>query len=190
MACSMSPSRSRRTFAPATSSPAARAPRPRRTRGIRTSRIASPCAGACTCTAHTRRPPGRTTCRSPCTGAARGARPGVRSHPPKRIPPPFDRADLREGLVLVVAQVRMVPEGAGIRFRQVDVQDVPAVDLAPDRDPVHGDRDLLPLGRLVEGLLPAPQGLDPPEGLPVLAHEGLPCPDPAREDAHAEDRGF
>src|SRR5256885_9883110 len=42
---------------------------------------------------------------------------------------------------------------ACVGLRQVHVQDVPDLDLPSDRDPVNGDRYLLPLNRPIEAFL-------------------------------------
>src|SRR6266571_6419613 len=188
MAASMSRALSLRTRVPSTDSPAARVLPARRSRDSRRSRIASPSGDACTCTVRTRRLPARTTCRNPCTGGAAARRPADRLHAPKRILLPLDRDELVERLDLVVTEVRAHAQRPRVRLREVDVQDVPSVDLPADRDPVHGDRDLLSGPCAVETLLPAPDRLDPPERPAVLAHQRLGRPDAAREDAHPEDR--
>src|SRR5207247_1256189 len=128
-----------RTSAPATVPPSAGAPRPRRSRDSRTSRTAFPSAHACTCTARTRHPPGRTTCRSPCTGGGRAAASAVPpdSHPPKRIRTPLDLGDLVQGFLLVRVK-RLVPEGPCGLFREVHEQDVSALHLAANGDALHG----------------------------------------------------
>src|SRR5437660_916347 len=127
--------------------------------------------------ARTRRPPARTTCRSPCTHASAAVAPGGRSHSPKSILLPFDRADLVEDHGLVMAHLLPAAEGAGVGFGQVHVQDVSRLDLPSDRDAVHGDRHLLALTRSVETLLPASDRLDPAEGPSILTHERLPGSD-------------
>src|SRR5881396_17103 len=165
MAESMSRLVSRRTFAASRSSPAARAPR-------------------------TRRPPARTTCRSPCTGASAAAAPGVPLHAPKRVLRSFDLREFFEGGDLVRVQVLPSAEGPGVRLGEVHVEDVAGLDLSADRDPVDGDRDLLSRARSVEALLAAPDRLDPTEGPSVFPHERFPAPDAPGEDAHAEDRGL
>src|SRR5207244_4198148 len=190
IAASMSRSSSLRIRVPSTTSPVARALPARRTRGIRTSRNACPCGDACTCRGRTRRPLGRTTCRSPCTGGAAAIALGALLHSPKRVLLPFDRADLIERRELVVGQVRPPTERAGIRFREVHVQDVAAVDLPPDRDAVHRDRDFLSLVGAFEGLLPAPDRLDAPERPTVRPHDRFSRTDSAGQHADAEDRGL
>src|SRR6266487_402892 len=190
MAASMSRVSSLRTRVPSTTSPAVRVLPPRRSRDTRTSRTVSPSGGACTCRGRTRRLPARTTCRSPCTGVSAAAPPGVPLHCPERILLPLDADDLIERLGLVVGQVPADPQRPRVRLREVDVQDVPAVDLAADRDPVHGDRDLLSRPGPLQALLPAPDRLDPADRAAVLAHERLARPDAPGEDAHPEDRRF
>src|SRR5947208_229059 len=190
MAASMSRSVSRRTFAASTSSPVARAPRARRTRGNRRRRIAFPSGNACTCRGRTRRPLARTTCRSPCTGASAAAALGVPLHAPKRVLLSFDLREFFEGGDLVRVQVLPAAEGPGVRLGEVHVEDVAGLDLSADRDPVDGDRDLLSRARSVEALLAAPDRLDPTEGPSVFPHERFPAPDAPGEDAHAEDRGL
>src|SRR5207244_4880914 len=170
IAASMSRSSSLRIRVPSTTSPVARALPARHIRGIRTSRSACPCGDACTCRGRTRRPPGRTTCRSPCTRDAAAIALGALLHSPKRVLLPFDRADLIERRALVVGQVRPPPKCAGIRFREVHVQDVAAVDLPADRDPVHRDRDFLSLVRAFEGFLSAPNRLDVEGSADFRAH--------------------
>src|SRR5438128_8956444 len=110
------------------------------------------------------------------------------SHPPKRVLPAFDCANLVERRELVVGQVRPPPERARIRFREVHVQDVAAVDLPPDRDAVHRDRDFLSLVRAFEGFLPAPDCLDSSERPAIRAHDRLPRTDPTGQDADSKDR--
>src|SRR5438552_5198503 len=344
MAAAMSRFSSLRTRVPSISSPAARAPRSRRTRGTRMSRIVSPCGGACTCRDRTRRLPDRTTCRSLCKGggtaaglgassptpstrlrskreggstrsrggadepnetgrededpreahardqhdrsddrakdrgrihARAGEQEGLRtsihpptdddradaqdglkgskqrgcarlqggkdcqdatrereqerpesqrtpqargpsedarehatflvakgictlcrgpektgSHAPKRVLLAFDCAHLVECLLLVVGQRRAVAERAGVRFRQVNVQQVSAAELPTDCDSVDRDCDLLSLVRSVQALLPAPDRLDTAEGTTVHPHDGLARPNPSGQDTYAKDRGF
>src|SRR2546426_4797006 len=188
IAASMSRSSSLRIRVPSTTSPVARALPARHIRGIRTSRSACPCGDACTCRGRTRRPPDRTTCRSLCTDGAAAVALGALLHPPKRVLLPFDRADLVERRELVMGQVRPPAEGPGIRFREVHVQHVAAVDLPPDRDALHRDRDFLSLVRALEGFLPAPDRLDAPESPTIRAHDRFPRTDPTGEHANAEDR--
>src|SRR2546425_8969016 len=188
IAASMSRSSSLRIRVPSTTSPVARALPARHIRGIRTSRSACPCGDACTCRGRTRRPPGRTTCRSPCTDVAAAIVLGALLHSPKRVLLPFDRADLIERREFVVGQIRPPPEGAGIRFREVHVQDIAAVDLPADRDAVHRDRDFLSLVRPSEGFLPAPDRLDAPESPTIRPHDGFPRTDSTGQHADAEDR--
>src|SRR5467141_3139601 len=190
IAASMSRSSSLRIRVPSTTSPVARAPPARRIRGTRTSRNACPCGDACTCRGRTRRPPGRATCRSPCTDVAAAVALGARSHSPKWVLLPLDRADLVERLELVVGQVSSAAERPGIRFRKVDVQHVAPVDLPPDRDAVHRDRDFLSLVRAIEGFLPAPDRLDAPQSPTIRAHDRFPRTDPTGQHATAEDRGL
>src|SRR6266511_399651 len=188
MAASMSRALSLRTRVLSIGSPAARVLPARRSRDSHTSRTASPCGDACTCRGRTRRLPDRTTCRNPCTGWAAAGRPAHPLHAPKRILLALDGDDLVERLDLVVTQVRAHAQRPRVRLREVNIQDVPPVDLAADRDPVHGDRDLLSRPRAVEALLPASNRLDPAERAAVLPHERLARPDACREDSHAEDR--
>src|SRR3989449_5401014 len=190
IAASMSRSSSLRIRVPSTTSPVARALPARHIRGIRMSRSACPCGDACTCRGRTRRPPGRTTCRSPCTDVAAAIALGALLHSPERVLLPFDRADLIERGELVVGQVRPPPEGARIRFREVHVQDVAAVDLPPDRDAVHRDRDLLSLVRPFEGFLPAPDRLDAAERPAIRPHDRFPRADSTGQDADAKDCGL
>src|SRR5205807_3466849 len=140
--------------------------------------------------ARTRRPPARTTCRSPCTHASAATAPGGRSHSPKSVLLPFDRADLVEDHGLVMAHLLAAAEGASVGFGQVHIQDISRLDLPSDRDPVHGDRHLLSLNRSVETLLPASDRLDSTEGPSILTHERLPGSDAPAEDSHAKDRGL
>src|SRR2546422_9225851 len=109
------------------------------------------------------------------------------SHPPKRVLPAFDCANLVERLELVVGQVRPPPKYAGIRFREVHVQDVAAVDLPTDRDAVHRDRDFLSLVRAFEGFLAAPDCLDSSERPAIRSHDRLPRTDPTGQSADATD---
>src|SRR2546422_4610586 len=190
IAASMSRSSSLRIRVPSTTSPVARALPARHIRGIRTSRSACPCGDACTCTGRTRRPPGRTTCRSPCTDAFSAIAPGGPLHSPERILLPLDRAEFVEDLGLVVAQLLSAAERACVGLRQVHVQDAPDLDLPSDRDPIGGDRPLLPLNRPIEAFLTGSDRLDPPEGTSLLTHQGLASPDAPREHAHTEDGGL
>src|SRR5213594_3670525 len=188
MAASMSRSSSLRIRVPSTTSPVARALPARHIRGIRMSRSACPCGDACTCRGRTRRPPGHTTCRSPCTDVAAAIALGTLLHSPKRVLLPFDCADLIERRKLVVGQVRPPPKCAGICFREVHVQDVAAVDLPPDRDAVHRDRDFLSLVRAFEGFLAAPDCLDSSERPAIRSHDRFPRTDPTGQDADSKDR--
>src|SRR2546427_360987 len=188
IAASMSRSSSLRIRVPSTTSPVARALPARHIRGIRMSRSACPCGDACTCRGRTRRPPGHTTCRSPCTDVAAAIALEALLHSPKRVLLPFDRADLIERRALVVGQVRSPPKCAGIRFWEVHVQDIAAVDLPPDRDAVHRDRDFLSLVRAFEGFLPAPDRLDAPESPTIRPHDGFPRTDSAGQHTDAKDR--
>src|SRR2546425_2728749 len=190
IAASMSRSSSLRIRVPSTTSPVARALPARRTRGIRTSRNACPCGDACTCRGRTRRPLGHTTCRSPCTDVAAAIALEALLHSPKRVLLPFDRADLIERRALVVGQVRSPPKCAGIRFWEVHVQDIAAVDLPPDRDAVHRDRDFLSLVRPFEGFLPAPDRLDAAERPAIRPHDRFPRADSTGQDADAKDCGL
>src|SRR2546426_850578 len=190
IAASMSRSSSLRIRVPSTTSPVARALPARHIRGIRMSRSACPCGDACTCRGRTRRPLGHTTCRSPCTDVAAAIALEALLHSPKRVLLPFDRADLIERRALVVGQVRPPPKCAGIRFREVHVQDVAAVDLPPDRDAVHRDRDFLSLVGAFEGLLPGTDRLDAPERPTVRPHDRFSRTDSTGQHADAEDRGL
>src|SRR5256885_16301523 len=136
------------------------------------SRSACPGGDAWPCRRRTRRPLGHTTCRSPCTDVAAAIALEALLHSPKRVLLPFDRADLIERRELVVGQVRPPPKCAGIRFREVHVQDVAAVDLPPDRDAVHRDSDFLSLVGAFEGLLSARDRLDWP-ARPRVRHPAL-----------------
>src|SRR5437879_1951675 len=77
---------------------------------------------------------------------------------------------------------------AGFRFREVHALDVAAVDLPPDRDAVHRDRDFLSLVRAFEGFLPAPDRLDAPESPTIRPHDGFPRTDSAGQHTDAKDR--
>src|SRR2546422_3139949 len=184
----MSRSSSLRILVPSITSPVARALPARRIRGIRRSRNACPCGDVCTCRGRTRRPPGRTTCRSPCTGDAVAVALGALLHSPEWVLLPFDRADLVERRELIVGKVRPPRKSAVVRFREVHVQDIAAVDLPPARDAVHRDRDFLSLVRAFEGFLPAPDRLDAPESPTIRPHDGFPRTDSTGQHADAEDR--
>src|SRR3989442_6209654 len=186
MAASMSRASSLRVRVPSTTSPVARAPPAHRIRGTRMCRSVCPCGDVCTCTARIHRPLGRTTCRSPCRGISAAVAPGVRLHAPERVLLPFDRADLVERLDLVVGQIRPPPERTSVGFREIHVEDVAAVDLPPDRDAVHGDRDFLSLVRTVEALLPAPDRLDSAQRSAIRAPGRLARTDFAREHYPAD----
>src|SRR6266566_8976868 len=134
MAASRSRSSRFRIRVPSTTSPVAQALPAHHIRGIRTSRTVCPCGDVCTCTGRIRRPPGRTTCRSPCKGISAAVAPGGRLHAPEWVLLPFDRADLVERLDLVMGQIRPPPQRARIGFREVHVEHVAAVDLSSDRD--------------------------------------------------------
>src|SRR2546425_628536 len=87
-----------------------------------------------------------------------------------------------------VAPAPPAPKGAGVRFREVLVPDIAAVELPPDRDAVHRDRDFLSLVRAFEGFLPAPDRLDAPESPTIRPHDGFPRTDSAGQHTDAKDR--
>src|SRR6267378_4489390 len=110
-------------------------------------------------------------------------------HSPESVVLALDLRDLLERSLLVRVQ-RLVPEGPRRRLREVHVQDVPALHLPADGDPVDRDRDLRPRDRFRDDLLPLPDRPHAPEGLAVVPHQGEAGSQPTREDADPEDRGL
>src|SRR5207247_10782838 len=116
--------------------------------------------------------------------------PSVRLHAPVRLLLPFARRDLGQRRELVVSEVLPAPERPRVGLREVHVEDVPAVDLSPDRDAVHRDCDFLSLVRPFEGLLPGPDRLDAPKRPTVPSHDRFPRTDSTGQHADAKDRGL